>query len=85
MNPDEQLTETGQPAPSAETGQAEPALHWQDAIDAFWTDFVSALEILTTPWALVQIAIILACYLLARTAARYLTPILEKQIRRVER
>ena len=84
MNPDEQVTETGQPTPPAETGQAEPALNWQDAIDAFWTDFISALEILTTPWALVQIAIILACYLLARTAARYLTPLLEKQIRRIE-
>jgi len=84
MDPDEQVTETGQPAPVTGTGQTEPALNWQDAIDAFWTDFISALQILTTPWALVQIGIILACYLLARTAAQYLTPVLERQVRRIE-
>jgi len=84
MNPDEQITETGPTAPSAETVPAEPAMNWQEAIDTFWTDFVAALEILTTPWALVQIVVILACYLLARFGAQYLTPILEKQIRRIE-
>ena len=45
---------------------------------------VSAYEMITTPWALIQIGVILVCYAISWGASYFLTPVVQAQITRIE-
>jgi small-conductance mechanosensitive channel len=48
------------------------------------TNLLSAFEVLTTKWALIQIGVVLGCYAVSWGISYFLTPVLENQLRRVE-
>ncbi len=56
----------------------------QRIIEQTGTNLVSAYEMLTTKWALVQIGVILGCYAVSWGISYFATPPLEAQLRRVE-
>ena len=56
----------------------------QQIIEQTGTNLVTAFEALTTKWALIQIGIILGCYALSWGISYFITPHLDKQLRRIE-
>jgi len=48
------------------------------------SNLISAFDVLTTKWALIQIGVILGCYAVSWGASYLLTPILDGRVRRIE-
>lgn len=61
-----------------------PELDWQTLVDQATQQITSYVEAMFRPWWLLQIVVIVGCYVAAHLAAKALTPPLEERLRRIE-
>lgn len=88
--PDGSAADTPAKTPTEQTAPEQPATIEtpEFSLDTTITDLtdatISVVQQLATTWTLLQIGVVLLCYVVARVASNAVTPILEERVRRIE-